>query len=47
MKKLFAKLFGYKECVCGEVYYFRPLDAKRLEGYWYNCTCKSTLFWPD
>lgn len=36
-----------KTCSCKKVYLSIPKLAKKNEdGYWFNCTCRSTLFWP-
>lgn len=32
---------------CNKEYSEMPKDAKENEdGFWFNCECKSTLFWP-
>lgn len=42
-----------KRCSCGVVHVAIPpdatyqADADNLTGWWWNCRCKSTLFWPD
>lgn len=38
-------------CSCGEEHYLVPANAKesfedRFSGYYWNCSCKSTLFLP-
>jgi hypothetical protein len=37
-----------KTCTCGKQHNFIPEDAKVGEwGMFWNCECKSTLFWPN
>lgn len=34
-----------KTCNCGEKFKFIPTTAiQNKHGYWWNCSCKSTLF---
>lgn len=40
-----------KTCSCGKHYNERPANAKLAldaicPGYYFNCTCHSTLIWP-
>lgn len=36
-----------KTCGCGNYFEIVPDDAiKDKQGYWWNCICKSTLFYP-
>jgi len=37
-----------KTCSCGIRYNKLPLDAKKNDlGYWFDCSCKSTLYIPS
>ncbi len=37
-----------KKCGCGKSHHMIPEDAKEGEwGYFWNCECNSTLFWPN
>jgi len=43
----------FTKCHCGKVYEGIPKDALLFEGesdplagYYFNCACRTTLFWP-